>query len=281
MCRVLGVSRSGFYAWCCRTPSSRWRANQQLGALIRSIHARSRETYGSPRIQAELRLAHGINCGRNRVARVMAAEGLVGCRRRRRWSTTRKDPAAAKAPDLVDRRFATTAPNRLWMADITFVPTARGYVYLAVVVDAFSRAVVGWCLRRHLQSALVTSALDMALTHRGPNSGLVHHSDQGCQYTSKELRELCLKAGITLSMGSRADPYDNAVVESFFATLECELIDRHRFMNKEHAELEVFRFIEGFYNRHRRHSSLDFLSPANYERRHRQQLQVNQLEAVH
>jgi putative transposase len=281
MCRALGVSRSGFYAWRAQPRSPRSLQSQELTRLIRAIHVRSRGTYGSPRIHAELRLGHGIRCGRKRVARIMRAHNLVGCGRRRRWATTRRDDGARRAPDLVARRFGAPAPDRLWVADITFVPTARGFVYLAVVIDAFSRAVVGWSMRRHQLTELVTSALDMAITHRVPRPGLIHHSDQGSQYTSTALRRQSAQAGIALSMGRRSDAYDNALVESFFATLECECIDRHRFATKEDAELEVFRFIEGFYNRRRRHSSLDYLSPADYERRHREHQSMNQLAGVH
>jgi putative transposase len=275
MCRVLGVSRSGFYAWRAQPRSPRSVQSQELARLIRAIHADSHGTYGSPRVHAELRLQHGIRCGRKRVARIMRANNLVGCSRRRRWATTATDHGARHAPDLVERRFGASAPDRLWMADITFVPTVKGYVYLAVVVDAFSRTVVGWSMRRHQLTELVTSALEMAITHRAPPPGLIHHSDQGTQYTSAALAELSARAGIALSMGRRGDAYDNALVESFFATLECELLDRHRFAGKEDAELEVFHFIDGFYNRRRRHSSLDYLSPADYERRHRERHSIN------
>jgi putative transposase len=277
----MGVSRSGFYSWRAQRRSPRSLQNQGLTRLIRAIHAHSHGTYGAPRVHAELRLDHGIRCGKKRVARIMRAEHLVGCSRRRRWATTRRDDGARRAPDLVARGFSASAPDRLWVADITFVPTARGFVYLAVVMDAFSRTVVGWSMRRHLLTELVTSALGMAITHRAPRPGLIHHSDQGSQYTSTALRQQSAQAGIALSMGRRGDAYDNALVESFFATLECELIDRRRFAGEEDAELKVFRFIETFYNRRRRHSSLDYLSPADYERRHREHQSMNQLAGVH
>jgi putative transposase len=266
--RVLGVSRAGFYAFKSRPPSARTVADQALTAQIRAIHERSRATYGAPRIHAELRLDYGEHVGRKRVARLMRTAGLVGCHRRRRRGLTRRDPQAASAPDLVERSFTADQPDRLWVADITYIPTWSGWLYLAVVMDVWSRRVVGWAMADHLRAELVVDALDMAIWQRRPAQGLVHHSDQGCQYTSLTFGRRCREAGITPSMGSVGDAYDNAMAESFFATLECELLQRNRFRTRTQARVAVFDYLEGFYNRHRRHSALGQLSPADYERRH-------------
>ncbi len=205
--------------------------------------------------------------GKNRVARLMKVAGIEGVSRRRKTRTTLRGQDSRPAPDLVERNFQVSRPNRLWVADITYVPSWAGFVYLAVVVDAFSRRVVGWSLRNDLKTRLVTDALQMALQER-ESDGVIHHSDQGTQYTSIEFGLRCKRAGIRPSMGSVGDCYDNALCESFFASLECELIDRHSFRSKLQARLAVFDYIEGFYNPHRRHSSLDYLSPINYESRH-------------
>ncbi len=252
MCRLLGVSTSGYYAWVDRGPSTRDEANARLLETINGIHQQSRRTYGAPRITAELR-EEGHLVGKNRVARLMKVAGIEGVSRRRKTHTT--------------LRGQDSRPNRLWVADITYVPSWAGFVYLAVVVDAFSRRVVGWSLRNDLKTRLVTDALQMALQER-ESDGVIHHSDQGTQYTSIEFGLRCKRAGIRPSMGSVGDCYDNALCESFFASLECELIDRHSFRSKLQARLAVFDYIEGFYNPHRRHSSLDYLSPINYESRH-------------
>jgi putative transposase len=206
--------------------------------------------------------------GRKRVARLMRAAGLIGCHRRRRHGLTRRDPQAMSAPDLVGRCFTATAPDRVWTADITYIPTWSGWLYLAVVLDVFSRRVVGWAMAEHLRTELVLDALDMAIWNRRPAEGLVHHSDQGCQYTSLAFGRRLRQAGLVASMGSVGDCYDNAVTESFFATLECELLDRSRFATRAQARTAVFDFIEGFYNPRRRHSTLGYLSPAEFERRH-------------
>jgi putative transposase len=268
LCRVLGVSRAGYYAWTRRPLSARAVADQALLEQIRQVHELSRGTYGAPRIHAELRLDHGVQVGRKRVARLMRTAGLVGCQRRRGRGLTRRDPQAAPAPDLVERSFAATAPDRLWTADITYVPTWSGWLYLAVVLDVFSRRVVGWAMADHLRTELVLDALDMAIWNRRPTAGLIHHSDQGSQYTSLAFGRRCREAGITPSMGSVGDAYDNAITESFFATLECELLDRTRFVTRTQARMAVFDYLEGFYNPRRRHSALGYLSPADYERRH-------------
>jgi len=262
-CRILGVSASGYYAWQHRAPSARAQADAALTEEIRGIHARSRGTYGAPRIHAEL-AAQGVHVGRTRVARLLQAAGLAGVSRRRHVWTTRRDPAARPAPDLVQRAFAVEGPNRLWVADITYVPTWAGFLYLAVVLDAWSRRVIGWAMATHLRTELVLDALNMAVTQRRPRS-VIHHSDQGCQYTSLAFGRRCQDAGVRPSMGSVGDAYDNALCESFFATLGCELLDRRRFATHGQARLAVFDFIEGWYNPHRRHSALGYRSPFAYE----------------
>jgi putative transposase len=266
MCRVLGVSASGYYARLKRPPSAQARADAELSARIAAIHQRSRATYGVPRIHAEL-AAEGIHVGRKRVARLMASAGLYGVSRRQWVTTTVRDRNARPAPDLVERNFAAAAPNRLWVADITYIPTWAGFLYLAVVLDAFSRRIVGWAMETYLRTELVLKALDMALGQRRP-AGVIHHSDQGSQYTSLAFGRRCDEAGVRPSMGSVGDCFDNAMCESFFATLECELLDRRSFKTQVEARIAVFDFIEGWYNPHRRHSALDYLSPINYERSH-------------
>lgn len=266
MCRVLGVSESGYYAWRARGPSTRAVEDAELVERIRRIHEVSRGTYGRPRVLREL-AACGIHVGGKRVARLMRAAGLQGVSRRKRHVTTRRDPASRAAPDLVKRQFRAEAPDKLWVADITYIPTGAGFLYLAVVLDVFSRRVVGWAMASHLRTELVLKALDMAIRQRRPTE-VVHHSDQGSQYTSIAFGQRCKEAGVRPSMGAVGDAYDNAMCESFFATLECELLDRHRFRNQGEAEAAVFEYIEGWYNPHRRHSSIDFESPVNYERRH-------------
>ncbi|MCJ7566361.1 MAG: IS3 family transposase [Anaerolineales bacterium] len=263
MCRVLGVSTSGYYAWLKRQSSRRSREDAILTDRIRWIHLRSRGTYGSPRIHAELR-EEGVHVGRKRVARLMQAAGLQGVSRRKSTRTTIRQPGAQRAPDLVNRDFDVAGPNRLWVADITYVRTWAGFLYLAVVVDAWSRRVVGWAMANHLRTELVNDALEMAVRQRRPK-GVIHHSDQGSQYTSLAFGKRCREAGIRPSMGSVGDCYDNALCESFFATLECELLDRRRFGSREEAGRAVFEFIEGWYNPHRRHSSIGYASPVRYE----------------
>lgn len=268
MARILGVSPSGFHAWRDREPSNRAQSDDVLKASISTIHKRSRGTYGAPRVHAEL-AEDGVQVGRKRVARLMRELGLEGVSRRRRTKTTRRREDARPAPDLVERDFEVQAPDALWVADITYVPTWAGFLYLAVVVDAFSRRIVGWSMATHLRTELVLEALNMALWQRRPES-VVHHSDQGCQYTSYAFGKRCLEMGVRPSMGSVGDCYDNAMAESFFATLECELIDRHTFRTHAEARMAIFEFIEGWYNPHRRHSRLDYRSPVNFERRFQQ-----------
>jgi putative transposase len=267
ICRVLEVSTSGYYAWRSRPASPRSLADACLAQMIGEIHTDSRETYGAPRIHAELRLDYRIFCSQKRVARLMHQAGIQGVHRRKGVRTTRRDEAAAPAPDLLERDFQATEPDRKWVADITYVPTWAGFLYVAVVIDCFSRRVVGWAMRDHLRTELVLEALEMGIHNRRPTQGLVHHSDRGCQYTSYVFGRRCQEAGIAPSMGSVGDAYDNAAAESFFATLECELIDRSIFRNRTEARMAVFDFIEGFYNSRRRHSALGQLSPAEFERR--------------
>lgn len=270
MCRVLEVSPSGYYAWLKRPPSPRAQEDAKLLKRIRDIHRRSKGTYGAPRIHAEL-AADGVHVGRKRVARLMKAADLHGVSRRKYYVTTRRAQKARPAPDRVQRNFSAEGPNRLWVADITYVPTWMGPLYLAVVVDAWSRRVVGWAMTTHLRTQLVLDALQMAIRQRNPK-GVIHHSDQGSQYTSLAFGNRCQEAGILPSMGSVGDCFDNALCESFFATLECELLDRVTFRTIPETRQAVFVFIEGWYNPHRRHSSIDYLSPIQYERTHAQKL---------
>jgi putative transposase len=267
LCRVLGVSPSGYYAWSRRGPSARAVADAALTQEIRRAHALGRGTYGAPRVHAELREA-GVHVGRKRIARLMAADGLAGISRRRFVRTTVRDRDAAPAPDLVDRQFGRDAPGRLWVADITYLPTRSGFCYLAAITDACSRRVVGWSMATHLRTELITAALDMAVVRRRPGDGLVHHSDRGTQYTSLAFGRRLREAGIAASMGSRGDCYD-AMAESFFATLEVELIDRSDWSGPAEARAVVFEYIEVFYNRIRRHSGIGYLSPAEFEERYR------------
>jgi putative transposase len=264
MCRLLQVSTSGFYAWLNRGPSNRYLSDLALKVKIRAIHDRSRGTYGRPRVHAEL-ADEGERVGGKRVARLMREEGLCGASRRRFVITTKRRRDARPAPDLVDRQFKVSAPDTLWVADITYVPTWSGFVYLSIVLDACSRRVVGWSMATHLKTELVLQALNMALMQRRPDT-VIHHSDQGTQYTSIAFGLRCREMNVKPSMGSVGDAYDNAMAESFFATLECELIDRRRFKTQAQAKMAVFEFIEGWYNPHRRHSALNYLSPINYER---------------
>ena len=263
LCRALDRSPSGFYAWREREPSEREKADAELTLKIQLAHEQSRATYGVPRVHAVL-AAEGIHVGKKRVARLMKLAGLEGISRRRKYSTTTRDRDVRPAPDLVDRKFVATAPNQLWVADITYVPTWVGFLYLAVVLDVYSRRIVGWAMANHLRTELVVDALNMAVGQRQPMT-VIHHSDQGCQYTSVAFGLRCREVGVKPSMGSVGDAYDNAMCESFFATLECELLDRRRFKTHAEAEMAIFDFIEGFYNTHRIHSALDYRSPIDYE----------------
>jgi putative transposase len=258
---------SGYYAWRRRRPSHRNETDATLTAEIRTVHAASHGTYGAPRIHAEL-ADKGIRIGRKRVARLMLRAGLAGVSRRKFVVTTVKGDGR-QAPDLVERNFSAPAPDRLWVADITYIPTWSGFLYLAVVLDVFSRRIVGWSMATTLAAQLVLNALNMALLTRRPR-GVIHHSDQGSQYTSIAFGHRCREAGVRPSMGSVGDAYDNAMCESFFATLECELLQQRRFQTQAEARIAVFEFIEGFYNLRRRHSAIGYLSPFDYEWQYRQ-----------
>ena len=268
MCRLLGVSPSGYYGWLARPLSVRQTADWELTETIRRIHSRSTGTYGAPRIHAELADDHRIRVGRKRVARLMRQAGLRGISRRKfRVGVTLRDPRARPAPDLVERCFVAERPDQLWVADIKQIPTWEGKLYVASVLDVFSRRAVGWSMAPHMRTGLVLAAIEMAISQRHPH-GVIHHSDQGSQYTAIAYGTRCAKAGIIPSMGSVGDCYDNALAESFFATIECELLDRHTWRTRTQAAQAIFEYIEGWYNPQRRHSALGYLSPINYERRH-------------
>jgi len=258
LCRMLGVSKSGYYAWRSRPPSERRR---QDALLIEKI----RETYGYPRVHAELR-SLGVRCGRRRVARLMRAAELRGCMRGEKRRTTRRDPRAAPATDLLRRDFVAGQPNRVWLADITYIPTREGFLYLAFILDTHSRRIVGWSMDSHMRTELVVDALEMAVWRRKPSAGLVHHSDRGVQYTAISFGKRLEEVGIVPSMGRTGTALDNAMAESFIATLKTELVHHRRhFPNREVARSAIFEYLEGFYNRHQLHSALGYRSPVSYE----------------
>lgn len=266
MCRVLGVSASGYYDWRERPLSKRAVENGVLVQVIRRVHEQSDATYGMPRVRAEL-IEQGARVSRKRIARLMREAGIRGISRRRGFVlTTRRAKGARPAPDLVNRTFSAAGPNRLWVADMTYVPTWAGFIFLAVVLDVWSRRVVGWAIGEEMTGELVLGALNMALQQRRAQ-GVIHHSDQGSQYTSIEFGRRCQEMGVRSSMGSVGDAYDNAMAESFFATLECELIDRRSWQTKSEARMALFTYIEGWYNPRRRHSALGQISPVEFERR--------------
>jgi putative transposase len=266
MCRVLKVSKSGFYGWRDRPLSARARADVLLSEKIDRIHRDSRQTYGAPRIHFELRTL-GVRCARKRVARLMRVAGLFGCGGRRRARTTLSSQAerTPPAPDLVKRNFTPEAPDRLWVADVTYVRTWEGWLYLSFVLDTYSRRVVGWSMANNLKTELVLDAVNMAIYHRRPKPGLIHHSDRGSQYASVEFGSRLKEAGLLPSMGSVADAYDNSMAESFVSTLKRELIHRHPWPNRQMVRTAIFEYIETFYNLRRRHSALGHLSPSEYE----------------
>jgi putative transposase len=266
MCRVLKVSHSGFYSWRKRLPCKRHEQDMQLSSLIHAIHRRSRCSYGSPRIRDELADEHRWRVGRKRVARLMRRQGIQGVMRAKYVVTTKSDVQASPVPDQVQRHFNACTANQLWVADFTYVPTAAGVLYLAIVMDVYCRRIVGWSMREDMSAELVLDAVRMALLQRRP-VGVIHHSDHGSQYTSQAFADLCEKANVSLSMGSIGDAYDNAMAESFFATIKTELIHQQRFANHSEARAAIFEYIEGWYNPYRRHSALGHLSPINYERR--------------
>ena len=266
MCRVLGVSCSGFHAWRGRAPSKRAVEDARLTERIRAIHEATRKVYGSPRIHAELVMAEGEHVGRKRVERLMRQAGISGLVARKRGRTTIRVPGVRVCEDLVDRAFLAAAPDRLWVADITYLRTWEGWLYLVAVQDLYSRRIVGWAMADHMRTELVCDALQMALSRRRPAPGLIWHSDQGSQFVSLAFGQQARAAGIAQSMGSRGDCFDNAVAESFFATLKKELIHGRSWPTKAELRTEVFEYIEVFFNRRRRHSTLGFLSPSEFER---------------
>jgi putative transposase len=273
MARVLGVSTAGYYAWRERPPSAHAQVDTALLTRVKTIHATSRQLYGAPRVHAQLR-ADGERHGRKRIARLMRGAGLVGaCHRGSGPTTTRRDQDARPAPDLVDRKFTAERPNQIWVADITFVQTAAGFLYLAVGLDACSRKIVGWSMANHLRTELVLAALEMAVGQRRPND-VIHHSDQGSQYTSLAFGGRCREVGVRPSMGSVGDAYDNAMCESFFSTLECELLSRRKFASQAEAKIACFSYIEAFYNPVRLHSAIGYQSPVCYEQQTAQEVAV-------
>ena len=268
MCRVLGVSRSGYYAWRSRPDSRRAQANQRLLVQIREEYQLSRKTYGSPRIHATLR-RQGVRCSRKRVARLMRLDHIAA-RRARRYipRTTQKDPNAIPAPNLLNQDFSSPAPDRKWVSDITYIDTAEGWLYLAVVLDLFSRRVVGWAMDEHMEASLVQQAWHMAVAQRCPSADLLHHSDQGSQYTSEVYLQNLAVYHCQVSMSRTGNCFDNAAMESFFSTLKTECADE-QFDTRTHARTAIFEYIEAWYNRQRLHSSLSYLSPAEFERKPR------------
>jgi putative transposase len=267
-CELLGVSRSGYYEWATGAPSDRALTDAWLLEKIKEIWEENRKVYGAPRIHAELRMAHGINVSRKRVERLMRQAGISGLQVRKRGRTTIRVPGVRVADDLVERRFRPEAPNVLWVADITYLRTWEGWLYLAAVQDAFSRRIVGWSMADHMRAELVVDALEMAVARRRPQGQVIHHSDQGSQYVSLAFGQAARDAGIARSMGSRGVCWDNAVAETFFATLKKELVHRSAWPTRRELASEVFEYIEAFYNRQRRHSTLGMLSPADYEDQH-------------
>ena len=267
MCRVLAVSRSGYYAWCSRPESTRSREDRRLLAKIRAFHHRSRGSYGSSRIHADLR-EDGESCGRHRVARLMRDDGLAGKKARRFKTTTDSEPSDPVAPNLLAQDFFVETPDTVWAGDITYLRTREGWLYLAVLLDLHSRFVVGWSLSSSLDRSLPLEALENAVRRRRPGRGLLHHSDRGSQYTCEDYRDRLAELGMTASMSRKGNCFDNAVVESFFDSLKTE-IDQQVFESREQARQRLFDYIEIFYNRSRRHSTLGYVSPATFE----QQLQ--------
>jgi len=266
LCRALQVNRTSFHDWERRAPSDRALQDAWLLEQIKQIHASKRRVYGAPRIHAELRLAHGVRVGRKRVERLMRQAGISGLVAKKRGRTTIRVPGVRVADDLVERKFRPAAPNVLWLADITYLRTWEGWLYLAAVQDAYSRRIVGWSMADHMRHELVVDALQMALHRRRPEPGLIHHSDAGSQYVSLGFGQAARDAGIAISMGSKGDAYDNAVAESFFATIKKELVHRRSWPTRRELGSAVFEYIEAFYNRERRHSTLQMLSPHDYEK---------------
>lgn len=265
LCTTLGVSRAGFYAWQERAPSAHAQTDERLGLEIAAIHGESRQRYGSPRVHAAL-VERGHQTSRKRVARLMRHRGLAGRRRRRFRTTTDSRHAFPVAPNVLARQFEQAAPDVAWVTDITYIPTGEGWLYLAVILDLCSRFVVGWAMSERITRELTLDALDMALVRRRPPAGLLHHSDRGSQYASGDYQQVLAAAGLVGSMSRRGNCWDNAVAESFFATLKVELVHDATWVTRAAARAELFEYIEVFYNGQRRHSSLGYLSPRAFER---------------
>lgn len=271
LCSVLNVTRQGYWAWKRRPPGPRRQEDERLKPLVLAAWEESDRTYGAPRVHAELRLGAGVRVGKKRVARLMREQRIQGVSRRRGWvRTTIQDPHTAPAPDLVRRDFTATRPDQTWVADITYVPTYEGWLFLAAVMDLYSRKIVGWSMRDDLEAPLVVDAISMAIARRKPKPGLVHHSDRGSQYTSLAMGKTLRDSRIMASMGSVGDPWDNASAESCISTIKNELVKQRTFVTRDQARLALFRYIESFYNPLRRHSSLGMLSPNDYEARYRE-----------
>lgn len=264
MCHVLNVCESGFYAWRKRPICQRQREDAQLSTQIREVFTTHHGRYGSPRLHAELR-DQGQRISRKRVARLMRKAGLCAKEKRRRVITTRRDTSHPVAPNVLNREFTATEPNKKWATDITYIPTIQGWLYLAVILDLYSRAVIGWSMSGHCDEELVAKALQMALVRRRPNSGLVHHSDRGSQYTSHTYRQRLEQAGVVVSMSRKGNCWDNAVMESFFGSLKEECVGSTIYLSYEQARLSLFEYLEVYYNRQRRHSTLGYKSPLVYE----------------
>ena len=264
MCRLLKVSPSGYYAWRTRPESRRARFDRELTRSIRLVHAESDGTYGSPRVHVELK-ASGWQCGRAKVARLMRNAGLKGCPKRRFRVTTKR--GVVKASNLLEQDFSVARANEVWASDITFIWTGQGWLYLAVVMDLYSRKIIGWSMSRRIDRRIVVDAMQMALSHRQPTGDLIHHSDRGSQYLSDDFQALLRRHGVTCSMSDRGSCYDNAVVEAFFASLKRERTKRRKYRTREQARADVFDYIERFYNRQRRHGYVGNISPTEFEER--------------
>jgi transposase InsO family protein len=272
MCQVLQVSASGYYAWRGRPKSAREMANETLGQKVEEVFYGSFETYGSPRVYQELK-AQGIACSENRVARLMRLRGLKAKQARRYRSTTKRNRRDAVAPNLLQRDFTADRPDQKWLTDITYIPTGEGWLYLAVVLDLYGRRVVGWAMSQTMSTRLTLTALALALQQRRPEKSLIHHSDQGSQYTAQDYQAALSARGIQASMNGVGSWYDNAPTESFFGTVKSELVNHCQYQTRDEARTQVFYYIEAFYNRRRLHSSLGYLSPEAYEQRYYQLLQ--------
>jgi putative transposase len=275
MCRLLKVSKGGYYTWRKRPESERAKQDRELTQEIRRVHSESRQVYGRPKITAELK-DEGYDCSERKVGRLMRSAGLSGCPVRRFKVTTQSDPSHPVAKNLLKQDFKADAPNERWAADITYISTRRGWLYLAVVMDLYSRRIVGWSMDHWISRQLVLDALSMAVNQRRPEGELIHHSDRGSQYTSDDFRDELERHGITCSMSARANCYDNAVVESFFGVMKRERVNRVRYRNREEARADIFEYIECFYNRKRRHGYLGNISPAAFE-----EMATGRYETVH